>query len=112
MKNIIIIAYTLLIIANIIIGVVLTSYESFNVWLVTATIAVNAVFSYLIASSKLQDAFKISLTSTFSVILFFQIILAVICHKELSNNIIFIMYALSFLVQGVIGVVVCSISRK
>jgi len=112
MKNIIIISYALLIIANAIIGLVLTEYESFNIWMVTATIAINAVFSYLIATSKLQSAFKISLTSIYSVILFIQIILAIVCSKELTNNIIFILYALSFLVQGIIGVVVYSISKK
>ncbi|MDH6307402.1 hypothetical protein M2451_000551 [Dysgonomonas sp. PFB1-18] len=112
MKNIIVISYALLIIANVIIGLVLTEYEPFNMWLVTATIAINAIFSYLIASSELQNAFKISLTSIYSVLLLIQIVLAIICNKELANNIVFIIYALSFLIQGIIGVVVYSISKK
>lgn len=112
MKNVIIITYALLLTANTIIGLILSGYDSFNMWLATATIAINGIFSYAIAASGLQNTYKISLTGICTAIMFVQIILAVICDKELVDNMVFIFYILSYLVQGITGTAIYNVSKK
>jgi len=112
MKNIILISYPLLIIVNLVFGGIISTYASFNMWLVSITILINGILLYAVHLSDIQDAFKISLSGIYFVIMLIQIVLAILCHKEIMDNLLFIFYILAYVVQIVIGLIIFNVSKK
>jgi len=112
MKNIILITFPILILVNLLIGYIVSTYIPFNIWLVSITILVNGILLYAVYSSEVQDAYKISLSGIYSVIMLIQVFLAIFCHKELIDNWIFIFYILAYVIQIIIGLIIYNVSKK
>lgn len=77
---------TILLIANILIGLIATSYETFNWILSSVVIIATIVLLGWLSSSSLKDAFKISLSFLFSFLGLVEYILAIVAPSQFADN--------------------------
>lgn len=86
MKRLIILTTIILLVVNGVFGLILTAYQSTNVYLNSAVILLSGIVLWVVSSTNLKDAFKISLTSLFAVVGGIEYILAFFAPSEWSNN--------------------------
>ena len=86
MKRLIILTTIILLVANGLLGLILTAYQSINVYLNSAVILLCGIVLWVVSSTHLKDAFKISLTSLFAIIGVIEYILGFFAPSEWSNN--------------------------
>ena len=86
MKNFIILTTIILFVVNALMGLIITAYQSANVYLNSAVILFNGVVLWVVSRIHLKDAFKISLTCLFSIIGVIEYILGFFAPVERSNN--------------------------
>lgn len=99
MKNIFTYIGLILILLNSSIGLISSSYSSFN-WVVNdIIIALNTIILSLIANSKQKDGFKISLSFLIPVICLIQLILGMIMQGQFKDNYKLIFIICLFIIQ-------------
>ena len=86
MKRLIILTTIILLVVNGLLGLILTAYQSTNVYLNSAVILLTGIVLWVVSSTNLKDAFKISLTSLFAVVGGIEYILGFFAPSEWSNN--------------------------
>lgn len=86
MKKGILIIGCIIMIANILLGAIITSYSVFNVCVTSIVIAVTTALLIGIASSKLKDAFKISLNFLFAFFGLIEFVLGIFAPEQYKNN--------------------------
>lgn len=86
MKRLIILTTFIIFVVNGLIGLIITTYQPTNVFLNSVVILLNGVVLWIISSTQLKDAFKISLTSLFAVVGVIEYILGFFASSEWSNN--------------------------
>ena len=86
MKKILLILGIVLLIANVLFGLIITSYELFNICVTSTVIILTSLSLIYLSSSKLKDAFKISLLFMFGFIGVIEFILGTMAPKEFKNN--------------------------
>jgi hypothetical protein len=86
MKRLIILTTIILLVANGLLGLILTAYQSINVYLNSAVILLSGIVLWVVSSTHLKDAFKISLTSLFAVVGGIEYILGFFAPNEWTNN--------------------------
>lgn len=86
MKRLIILTTIILLVVNGLVGFILTVYQSTNVYLNSAVILLCGIVLWVVSSTHLKDAFKISLTSLFAIIGGVEYILGFFAPNEWSNN--------------------------
>ena len=86
MKRLIILTTIILLVVNGLLGLILTAYQSTNVYLNSAVILFSGIILWVVSSTHLKDAFKISLTSLFAVVGGIEYILGFFAPAEWSNN--------------------------
>lgn len=86
MKRLIILTTIILLVVNGVLGLILTAYQSTNVYLNSAVILLSGIILWVVSSTHLNDAFKISLTSLFAIIGGIEYILGFFAPTEWSNN--------------------------
>ena len=86
MKRLIILTTIILLVVNGLLGLILTAYQSTNVYLNSAVILLTGIVLWVVSSTNLKDAFKISLTSLFAVVGGIEYILGFFAPAEWSNN--------------------------
>ncbi len=86
MKRLIILTTIILLVVNGLLGLILTAYQSTNVYLNSAVILLSGIVLWGVASTHLKDAFKISLTSLFAVVGGIEYILGFFAPNEWTNN--------------------------
>lgn len=86
MKRLIILTTIILLVVNGLMGLILTAYQSTNVYLNSAVILLTGIVLFGVSSTNLKDAFKISLTSLFAVVGGIEYILGFFAPTEWSNN--------------------------
>lgn len=86
MKRLIILTTIILLAVNGLLGLILTAYQSTNVYLNSAVILLTSIVLCGVSSTNLKDAFKISLTSLFAVVGGVEYILGFFAPSEWSNN--------------------------
>ena len=86
MKRLIILTTIILLVVNGLLGLILTAYQSTNVYLNTAVILLSGIVLWVVSSTHLKDAFKISLTSLFAIAGSIEYILGFFAPNEWSNN--------------------------
>lgn len=75
-----------MLVVNGLLGLILTAYQSTNVYLNSAVILLSGIALWVVSSMNLKDAFKISLTSLFAIIGGTEYILGFFAPSEWSNN--------------------------
>lgn len=73
-------------IANILLGAIITSYSVFNVCVTSIIIAVTTALLIGITSSELKDAFKISLNFLFAFFGLIEFVLGIFAPEQYKNN--------------------------
>jgi hypothetical protein len=86
MKRLIILTTIILLVVNGLLGLILPTYQSINVYLNSAVILLSGIVLWVVSSTHLKDAFKISLTSLFAIIGVIEYILGFFAPNEWSNN--------------------------
>ena len=86
MKRLIILTTIILLLVNAILGLVITAYQSTNVFLNSAVILLSGIALWGVLSTNLKDAFKISLTSLFALIGVIEYILGFFGPAEWSKT--------------------------
>ncbi len=86
MKKGLLIFGIILLISNILIGLIVSSYETFNVCLTSVVIIATTFLLEWLSSSNLKDAFKISLTVLFSFLGLVEFVLGLIAPAQFKNN--------------------------
>ena len=86
MKKLIILTTIILFVVNALIGLLIAAYQPTNVYLNSAVILLGGIILWIISSTHLKDAFKISLTSLFTIVGLIEYILGFFAPNEWSNN--------------------------
>ena len=86
MKKLIILTTIILLVVNGLLGLILTAYQSTNVYLNSAVILLGGIVLWVVSSTHLKDAFKISLTSLFAIVGGIEYFLGFFAPTEWSNN--------------------------
>lgn len=86
MKKIVIFTYAALFITNILFGLLLSSYELFNVFISSGIIILTGVFMLLIGILQLKDGFKSSLYVTYPILGFIEIVLSIFSPNRITDN--------------------------
>ena len=86
MKKGLLIFGIILLISNILIGLIVSSYETFNVCLTSVVIIATTLLLGWLSSSNLKDAFKISLTVLFSFLGLVEFVLGFVAPSQFENN--------------------------
>lgn len=96
---------TLLLLLNLVCGIILPQYEAVNIIMTSVIIVLHAVLIF-IASSILNDAFKISTTFLFSFFGFVESVLSILSPQELESN--YYLVGICLLVTFEIVILVCA----
>ena len=75
-----------MLVVNGLLGLILTAYQSTNVYLNCTVILLSGIALWVVSSTNLKDAFKISLTSLFAFVGGIEYILGFFAPAEWSNN--------------------------
>ena len=86
MKRLIILTTVILLVVNGLLGFILTAYHTTNVCLNTAVILLSGIVLWIISSTHLKDAFKVSLASLFAIAGIIEYILGFFSPTEWSDN--------------------------
>lgn len=111
MKNLIITITLLLLFANIVAGVLLSTYSCFNVILTSMVIMITGVLMLVMSSMKLKSAFKISLSFLFSLIFIAMIVLGLISPERLQDNYAIIIIVLLLIFEAICMTIVLMINK-
>jgi len=86
MKRLIILTTIILLVVNGLLGLILTAYQSTNVYLNSAVILLSGIVLWVVSTTHMKDAFKFSLTSLFAIVGGIEYILGFFAPAEWSNN--------------------------
>ena len=110
MKNLILIIGGVLFLANLLLGMTISVYESFNMWLNCAVISINTILLFAVATMRLKDAFRISLSTLFPLAGIIEFICGFFVAPRFEDNILVILLILELMVQTIILVITNFIS--
>ncbi len=112
MKRIIILSSSVLLVANILLGLILSFYGGCNVVLSSLVIIGTGLLLYLIQTIKLKDAYKVSLTFLFTIAGCLELILSLISPNRFIDNWWLIIVIILMAFEAIILIVTNTISTK
>ncbi len=86
MKHLSLIIGGILLVLNVLIGLIVSSYSTFNVCLTSCIIVLSFALIEMLKHSKLRDAFRISLTFIFAFLMFVCLVLGVLSPETFKDN--------------------------
>lgn len=86
MKHLNLIIGGILLVLNILIGLIVSSYSTFNVCLTSGIILISFALIEALKYSKLRDAFRISLTFIFAFLMIVCLVLGVLSPDSFKDN--------------------------
>ena len=86
MKVLTIIVFAVLLLVNLLAGVIIKEYLTENIIMSSCILLLNAILLWLVANSKMRDAFKVSYHILFPFICIIEIILAIIAPNKWEDN--------------------------
>lgn len=86
MKRIILLSSSILFIVNLLFGVILSSYDIFNIVVSSTVIVATGVLLYVADSIHLKDGFKVSLMLLFAMVGVIEFILSLIAPNHFTDN--------------------------
>ena len=112
MKQIIIVIGIILLVANLLFGLVLPSYEVFNLFVSSSVIVATTALLFYLNVITLKDGFKISLHVLFSILGAIEFVLSLFSFKTFENNWFLLVIVLSLAVQSIILLIANKVSIK
>lgn len=110
MKQIIIVI--ILLVANLLFGLILPSYEVFNLFVSSLVIVATTALLFCLNVIILKDGFKISLHVLFSILGAIEFVLSLFSSKTFENNWFLLSIVLSLAVQSIILLITNKVSTK
>jgi hypothetical protein len=86
MKNSFLIIGVILLLANIAIGLIVSSYNTFNVCMSSAVIIATTLLLWGMARSKMKNGFKIGLSFLFAFLGLMEFVLAILSPEQYKDN--------------------------
>lgn len=111
MKNLTLVIGGIILLLNLVIGLIFTSYKPFNVGLNSGVIIVNTLLLYILGVSQIKDGFKISLSFLFLIAAVIEFILAFFVPDTWENNVALTMLILLFAGQVIIYIIAYFVSK-
>lgn len=112
MKKAIIITSAILLALNFIVGLVLSSYDWFNVTVSSGVIILTVFLCLLADRTTIKDGFKVSLLVLFSIIGLIQYVLAVFMPSAFTDNWIFIAIVILIGIEAIFLTCANIVSKK
>lgn len=112
MKQIIIVIGITLLVANLLFGLILSSYEVFNLFVSSLVIVATTALLFCLNVVTLKDGFKISLHVLFSILGGMEFVLSLFSAKTFENNWFLLVIVLSLAVQSIILLITNRVSIK
>jgi len=105
MKNLTFIIGLMLILLNLLFGLILSSYATFNMVANCVVIAVNVLLIWLVGSIQLKDGFRISLSVLFPLFAIVEFMSIAFSRPQLEDNgaVIFVLLAIMLQVILLLG---------
>ena len=86
MKRLNLLIGSVLLVLNVIIGLLLTSYATFNMILTSGIIVISIALIEILKHIKLKDVFRISLSALFALFLIINFILGILSPERFQDN--------------------------
>lgn len=86
MKHLSIFIGGILLLLNVLIGILVSSYSTFNICLTSGIIILSFALIEILKYSKLRDAFRISLTFIFAFLLMVCLVLGILSPETFKDN--------------------------
>ena len=112
MKRIVLFTCATLLVANLLFGLLLSSYEWLNVLLSSGIIILSGIFMLLIGILPLKDGFKSSLYVTYPVLGFIELLLSLFSPNRITDNWVLIVITLIVVFQLILLFIANVISNK
>ena len=111
MKNLTLVIGGIILLLNLVIGLIFTSYKPFNIGLNSAIIILNTLILYSLGVAQIKDGFKISLSFLFLIAAVIEFILALFIPESFENNVALTMLILLFAGQAILYVIAYFVSK-
>jgi len=111
MNKLVIIISVCLLVVNVLAGLIVSTYEPFNVCFSSCAIVVTAILLCLLNTVQLKDAFRISLAFLFSFCGLVEFILGCSCYPSFTDN-GYLIAALLMVVGEVAILLICNLTTK
>ena len=112
MKRIVLFTCTALLITNFLFGLLLSSYEWFNVLLSSGIIILFGIFMLLIGIMQLKDGFRSSLYVLYPILGFIELILSLFSPNKIMDNWVIIVLTLIVVFQLILLFITKVISNR
>lgn len=112
MKRIVLFTCTTLLITNFLFGLLVSSYEWFNVLLSSGIIILFGIFMLLIGILQLKDGFKSSLYVLYPILGFIELILSLFSPNKIMDNWVIIVLTLIVVFQLILLFITKVISNR
>ena len=112
MKKTIIALGIVFLLANIAFGIILESFESFNLTLSSSVMVISIVFLLLISHLKIKDGFKLPLYLFSSACGIVEYIIGLFAEQEISDNWCYIVLVMALVIQVAFLIIANSASKK
>ena len=111
MKNLTLVLGGIILLLNLVIGMIFSSYKPFNIGLNSAVIIVNMLILYSLGVVQIKDGFRISLSFLFLIAAAVEFILALFVPETLENNFSLTMIILLFAGQIILYAIAYFVSK-
>lgn len=112
MKRLIILTTIILLVVNGLFGLIISAYQSTNVYLNSVVILLGGIVLWAVTSTQLKDAYKISLTSLFVIVGIIEFVLGLFAPTEWSNNWFVILLIAVLAVENIIILLTNFVTNK
>ena len=111
MKNLTLVIGGIILLLNLVIGLIFSSYKPFNIGFNSAVIGVNTFMLYSLGVAQIKDGFKISLSFLFLIAAAIEFILAFFVPDTWENNFSLTLLILLFAGQAILYVIAYFVSK-
>lgn len=109
-KNIILKIGLVCLLVNLLFGLILSMYSSFNIWVSSFVIVINTCLLYSLNTIKLRDGFKIALSFLFIFGALIEFILALVITNQLKDNLCLLGLIILFVIKFILFIISNAIS--
>lgn len=111
MKKTTIIITVILLVLNILLGLLISSFKPFNIVFTSLIILLTGGLIYLLQSITLKDAFAISLSFVYATLGLIEYILAILSPKYIQDNGYVIATTILIVIEGII-LLICNLTSN
>ena len=112
MKQIIIVIGVILLVANLLFGLILSSYDVFNMFLSSLVIVATTTLLFCLNVVKLKDGFRIPLYVLYSILGVIEFVLSLFASRTFENNLYLLVIVLFLAIESIILLITHQVSIK